>query len=352
MRVADRASSRNYLQYMNEAKTNFSTNMEQIASGNRFVDISEDVASGTKVLYSRVDLEKANTHLDNIAAITDELSVTEDNMMAVSDLLERAHTLVIKALNDPQGDSGRDAIVAEFDNIIKELLVYSNSKYGEKFIFGGSNASLLQPFALGDDGRVEYNGIPVDIIQQNAEGEYYYSDTSVTPAVDKVIPMDEEVYIDIGLGIKTTASSIDPDTAFLASHNGLDIFGFGIDATSGLSNNIYNTLSDIKEAISDIVDDETPENMEKLKDLEKHLNTVTDSYRANLTDVGSKVSYLESMEARHERNVDSLQIKIDNLMGIDEEAATISLSMSEYALKAVQQMGARLLPTSLMDFLS
>ena len=78
---------------------------------------------------------------------------------------------------------------------------------------------------------------------------------------------------------------------------------------------------------------------------------MTDDFRGNLTDMGSKTQFLETMQGSLENNVDSYKIRIDNLMGTHDEEAIMTLSSDEYVLKAVQQMGARILPLSLMDFL-
>ena len=53
MRVADSTTVRNYLGYLDQAKTNYATTNLRIASGERFSAISDDVSAGTRVLRVR-----------------------------------------------------------------------------------------------------------------------------------------------------------------------------------------------------------------------------------------------------------------------------------------------------------
>ncbi|MBQ5883329.1 MAG: hypothetical protein IIW72_02260, partial [Clostridia bacterium] len=59
MRVADKTTQRNYLRYLNNARTNYAETNMKIASGNRFIELSDDVSAGTRMLNSRVELFKS-----------------------------------------------------------------------------------------------------------------------------------------------------------------------------------------------------------------------------------------------------------------------------------------------------
>ena len=156
--------------------------------------------------------------------------------------------------------------------------------------------------------------------------------------------MDEAVYMDIGLGIRMKESQVEDDTGFLVSFSGLDIMGFGTNAENGLTNNIYNILLDAENNLRTYDHD-------KLQSIKTHLDTVNDDFRANLTNIGSRTKFLDTMQSRLEGNVTNYKTRINNLMGTDDSEAAISQTMNEYVLKAVIQMGARIIPVSLMDFI-
>lgn len=339
MRVADRTSSRNYLKYLNGAKLAYSKTNEQIASGNRFERLSDDVSAGTRVMRVRMDMYKVQKRLDNVSSVAEEVSMTEDTMTTIQDILTRTHTLSVKAQSENVGESGRTAIANEIKTLQEELLSAANTRYGQKYIFGGTNSSITAPFAADKDGKLTYNGILVDSIQKDDEGFYY-----MDGAERKSIPMDGNVFMDVGLGITMDGSKVDTNTAYSTSHSGLDILGFGSDG-DGQTNNIYNILTELESNIRNY-------NSDALGKSDNKLSTLSDQFRANLTNIGSKSSFLENMESRLQNTVDNYKKRIYGLMGTDDTEAATTQTMNEYVLKAVLQMGSKVLPVSLMDFLN
>lgn len=340
MRIADRSSARNYLKYLNKAKNDFAKTDLQIASGNRFTRISDDVSAGTRVLNTRMDMYKAETHLENVAVVNDQMSVAADSMDSMKEIFDRIHELALKGMSeDKLSDSGKKAIADEIKALKQNLVQLANTKYDKKFSFGGSNASQSAPFSLSQDGRMLYNGIATDIIQQDTDGSYYYMDGPDK----KKIPMDEDIYLDVGMGITMKHSQLNDSNAMKISISGLDVLGFGKTA-EGLSNNLYNILNDMEAAVR-------AGNTDTLGKLSDQLTLRMDEFSSNSTELGAKTSQLESMQTRLEKRVDGYKQRIQGLMGTDDAEAATTMKMNDYVLKAVLQMGARILPSSLMDFL-
>lgn len=339
MRVADRSTARNFLKYLDNAKTNYATTNERIASGNRFTRISDDVSADTRALRIRSDMAKAEEHYDNVKSINNELTATENAMTSISEIINNVHSKsVIKALNDPTSEVGRAAIANEIKAMKDELLQFANSKYYNRYVLGGSSA-VSAPFSVGDDGRLKYNGINVDDIQQKADGSYYYTDAA---GDEQTIPMDNDIYVDIGLGIRMNESNVNSDTAFRISYSGLEILGCGKE--DNMSNNLYNLLNDIENAIRD-------GDMDHLKELDTRLVEQTDIFTANLTDIGARTKFLDTMQSRLEDEIDAYQKQVSNIMGINDAEESINQTMNDYVLKAVLSMGANIIPVSLMDYL-
>ena len=106
MRVADSTTVRNYLGYLDQAKTNYATTNLRIASGERFSAISDDVSAGTRVLRVRADKNKAEEYYDTVKAVDDQLSVTENAVSSINTALSAVHTKIVKAETATTGDSG------------------------------------------------------------------------------------------------------------------------------------------------------------------------------------------------------------------------------------------------------
>ncbi|NLV86640.1 MAG: hypothetical protein GX025_05410 [Clostridiales bacterium] len=338
MRVSDRTTVRNFLKYLDNAKTKTADTNERIASGNRFKRISDDVSAGTRVLRVRSDLAKTEEHYDNVKAINEQMATTETTMMSISDILVDVHSKkVIRALDDTAGEAGRNALANEIKAMREEILQFANTKYGTFYVLGGSTATA-PPFTLGTNGELLYNKVSVDnILYDEINGHYYDSDSG------NPIPMDDPVYADIGIGIRMQGSDVESDTAFKMSYSGLEVLGFGVNS-DGISKNVYNQLAEIEKAIR-------ANDMEKLRAYDNELVLATDKLTANLTDIGAKTNFLDTIQKGLENRIDSFNSQVNTFMGINDAEEAMNQTMNDYVLKAILQLGSNILPMSLMDYL-
>lgn len=338
MRVSDRMTARNYLKYLDHAKTNYAKTNERIASGNRFIRISDDVSAGTRVLRVRGDMTKSEEYYDNVKSINEQMSSTENAIMSINDILGVVHSKkIVRALDATAGESGRTAIANEIAAMKKEILQFANSKYNTQFVLGGSTAKT-PPFSLDKDGKMLYNGIAVDDIQKDLNGYFYMDGTD-----RKNIPMDDPIFADIGLGIRMQGSDLESDTAFQVSYSGLDILGFGKNA-DGTPQNVYNLLDDIEGFIRE-------NDIDNLRKYDDQLLIGIDKFTANLTDIGAKTNFLDTVQHRIEKDIDSYKTQLNTLMGINDAEEAMNQTMNDFVLKAVLQMGSNILPMSLLDYL-
>ncbi len=340
MRVADKTTQRNYIKYLNKARNDYAETNMKIASGNRFIKLSEDVSAGTRMLNSRVELFKSEKQLSNVQAINSEFKAVEDSMLSINDVLnEIIGTKLIKASSETAGDTGRVTIASEIKSMKEEILQFANMKFATKYPFGGSTAKVA-PFSLSDDGKLLYNGIDVNSVQQRADGTRFYVDEN---GVEQEIAKDNPLFIDIGLGVRVDGTEFNSVSGFEASFSGLQILGFG-ENENGLSNNIINLLTDIEDALINY-------NPEKFRELQVQLTDRVDIFRTNITDMGAKTNFLDTMETRLQNQVDNYKFRIDELVGINDAEEATNQSMNDYILKAVIQMGSQILPVSLWDYL-
>lgn len=340
MRVADKTTQRNYLKYLNNARNDYAETNMKIASGNRFIKLSDDVSAGTRMLNSRVELFKSEKQLSNVQAINSEFKAVEDSMMSMNDVLnEIIGTKLVKAATETTGEAGRVTIASEIRSMKEELIQFANMKFATKYPFGGSTAKVA-PFSLSDDGKLLYNGIDVDSVQQRADGTRYYVDAN---GVEQDIAMDNPLYLDIGLGVRVDGDSFNSVSGFEASFSGIQVLGFGT-TDDGISNNIINILTEIEDKLVNY-------DLDELSKLQDQLVDRVDVFRTNVTDIGAKTNFLDTMETRLTNQVDNYKFRIDELVGINDAEEATQQSMNDYILKAVIQMGSKILPVSLWDYL-
>lgn len=340
MRVADKTTQRNYLKYLNNARNDYAETNMKIASGNRFIKLSDDVSAGTRMLNSRVELFKSEKQLSNVQAINSEFKAVEDSMMSMNDVLnEIIGTKLVKATSETTGEAGRVTIASEIRSMKEELIQFANMKFATKYPFGGSTAKVA-PFSLTDDGKLFYNGIDVDSVLERTDGSRYYVDAN---GVEQDIAMDNPLYLDIGLGVRVDGDSFNSVSGFEASFSGIQVLGFGT-TDDGIPNNIINILTEIEDKLVNY-------DLDELSKLQDQLVDRVDVFRTNVTDIGAKTNFLDTMETRLQNQVDNYKFRIDELVGINDAEEATQQSMNDYILKAVIQMGSKILPVSLWDYL-
>lgn len=340
MRVTNRASTRNYLRYTNKALSDQAKIQDRVGSGNRFEKISEDVSSGIQAMKAKTELYKTEKHLTNISSINETLTAAEDAMDTVNTLLADASAKILKALNDPTS-SNRKVLAQEIGSMKEEILQMVNSSYNGQFLFSGSNNYDASFTVDSTTGRLAYNGIPVDDIQKRDNGTYFYEDANGTV---RDIPLNADIYMDVGLGIRMTGSNVDPQTGFNISYSGPDVLGFGVD-DEGISSNIYNLLDDIQKAVK-----KEPFDDSLIQQYGDKLTKMTDEFRGNLTDLGSKTQFLDTMENRLTKNANNLANSIARYTGTDYIEESIHQTTNDAVTKALYQLGSNIIPLSLMDF--
>ena len=337
MRISDRQTARNYLKYLDKAKTNYAGTNQKIASGNRFTKISDDVSAASKALRVSVEKSKSEEYYGNVKAVNELLTTTENALTSINGVLTSAHSKVLAALNGTSGEAGRTALANELGSMRNEILQFANTTYNEKFVLGGTSAGTA-PFSIDSSGNLLYNGSNVDDIKfDNVTGKYMDTVKNIE------VPMNGDTYVDVGLGITMSGSDVHSDTAMKTSYSGLEILGFGKDA-DGKPNNIYNILSRLKDNITNY-------DADKVGAYDTKLLSFTTSFRGYLTDVGSKTNFLDTIEKRVSTKIDTYDSQIKRLVGIDDAEEATNQSMNDYVLKAVLSMGSKIIPVSLMDFL-
>lgn len=342
MRITQSMLTRNYLKSLNNNLSNLAKSNNKLTSGRKFTRMSENVSDGSRALKIREQLYKNEQHLINIRDAEAELSSAESNLLSMNDILQKVQEKVIAGLSDTSSNSKREVLAQEVSSLKEQILQFANAQFADKFLFSGSN-NATPPFTADADGKLLYNGRPVDDIYKK-DGEYFYDNAGVeTP-----IPQNEDVYIDIGLGIQFSGGKVDPTSAFKVSFSGLDVLGFGKNA-EGFPNNLYNLLNDIENALKP--PEKEAYDGDKLGSMLNHLKEQNDMLMTNITDIGTRVGFLEKTGERLDSDIANLTELRSNIEAVDDATESMNMKMYEYAWMVTLQFGSKILPQSLMDFL-
>lgn len=178
----------------------------------------------------------------------------------------------------------------------------------------------------------------------------------------KEVPNSGNTYADIGLGLKIINSNADPRTAYQTNFSGLAFMGFagitdeapptsrplpqyGVNGTE-LPGNLYDLLAKVKDALY-------PDfNKNALDDYYTQLVNLTDEVGMVRTDLGNRMQYLELTETRLDEDIYNMTTLETDLISSDPADEAIKMKEVEYVWLALMQLGSKVLPASLLDFMS
>ncbi len=110
----------------------------QISSGKRIGKPSDDPLGLSRVLGYRTELSAFEQYQKSIDLADGWLSQTNSVINEVDDLLARASELAVQMASSTSTQSGRLGAAEEIRQIREMVLGLANSKYGNKYLFGGT----------------------------------------------------------------------------------------------------------------------------------------------------------------------------------------------------------------------
>ena len=223
MRVAQRMISRNYRRTVNSSLKKQADTLERSESGLKFKRLSDNVAAGNRAMHLQEERYQATQQLENTKDLIAEMKSVDSNMDSIHSVLQKLQERILMGMSEDYGADAREVISKEVASKKDQLLQFINNQFGGKYLFAGTNNSV-QPFTEGEDGKLCFNGIPVEQIWKSTEdGKYYYG---------KPVTSEEGNWFQMADGTMMTKTADNPDgTMTYTDTNGLT-YTLGADGTT------------------------------------------------------------------------------------------------------------------------
>lgn len=268
---------------------------EEVATGRRIIRPSDDPTGTVTALTLRSsDAENAQS-LKNIDLAEGWLNATDVALQDVSAIIQRTRELVVQGANETLSPEETKALANEVDQLLGHAMQMANTRYGDRYIFGGFN-TRTQPFEFLDSAKTgwTYNGDNGEIVR------------SVGPGVE--------------LSINTTGDRVFPQ--------------------------VFDVLIGIRDDLATYNQDSL--SLDRLDELENVHDDVLD---ALLSQVGSKGARLELTR----KQLLSARLNDAEVLSKTEDAdmseSIIRLNAQQASLQAALSTGARVIQPTLIDFL-
>ena len=272
-----------------------STSEQQLSSGYKLNQPSDDPYGASQALKLRADLAANKQYQSNVQDANSWQNVADTALGDIGDSIQRARDLVIQGANDTNDASDRQAIVTELNQLIDSIKTDGNTQYAGRYIFSGT-ATNTQPYQLGSN-------------------DAYSGNTAM---------ITREIGVGVQVAINTPGSSVIGD------------------GTGGL-------LATLRGIVNDLQSGNT--NALSTTDLNA-LDTANDTLLNARAQVGALSNRLTTASNRLQSTEQSTTQLLSNVQDADMTQVMVNFSTQQAAYQAALRAGAQIIQPSLMDFLS
>ncbi len=146
---------------------------EQLSTGLRINRPSDDPTTFLRILPLKNDIESVRRFEENALIARDILTTGSAAFEDATSLMSEAKRIAVQGANGSLNASDRKTLGASVQQMLTQLVSISNSRLGDRYLFGGSSTSQ-PPFTLTDDANatfVTYEGNTSEVGIEIAPGQ-------------------------------------------------------------------------------------------------------------------------------------------------------------------------------------
>ena len=370
MRVTTNSTLYTYQKNLMKSSNQLYSAMNAVMSGRNFDTYAANPAAATRAFQIHSSLNATNAQASNNTTVLNKFSTAWDVADDMIDKLvtDLAQAPALKGLNDTNLstlNTQGDVIFSGAEAIIQSL----NSTYDGSYIFGGADTQN-PPFAIetvGDKHYVTYRNVRLD----DPDPDYYtqtYHDADGNEVLgEDGKPLtnqqmldswkDEHLYVDIGIGFELDKNGdVIDSTAFDSAISGAEfIGGAGLDE-DGDPTNIVSIMLRLSEVFKGYDQENktwsSAGDKEDAQRLMEKLNKAQSELSNQHVALDTQAKYLETNQSQLESSFSSLNTELTSIEKVDQVEAILTLSAAQTSYNAALQVGANVIPQSLMDYLN
>jgi len=266
----------------------------EVASGKRIQRPEDDPLGAERALGIRSRLRALEATRRNLDLSRDWLSATEAALKSLNQVSERAHAIALRSANDLQSPESYEAFAAEVDQLLDQAIQISNTSHRGVYLFSGRK-TITAPF---------------ERVSTPASTVIYRGDDGVI-----------EHQIEEGSRIQVNVPGSHP-----------------------LFQQIFESLAVLRDRLR-------ANDGAALRSSMEELDQAMDATLGALAEVGTRVGRVDATASRLETLEVDLRSLLSRIEDADMAEAILNLNMEEQSYRAVLAASARLLGSSLFDYL-
>lgn len=364
-----------YQTNLNKSANQLYSAMGKLMTERNFDSYAANPAGATRAFKIYSSLNATNAQASNNQTLINKFSTAYSALDGAIDKIaqEMGDVPELGGLDDThKSDRASYAqILNEGADAIVQML---NGKYSNDYIFNGTDTDNA-PFEIVTDAvsgkrLLTFRGWKVDVPKN---GDEYIDPKTGQPVADpdnagqnltnaqvyqKLQDMSKEtLWVDIGMGFQVENGQVVENTAYNSALSGLDFLGFGLDGNNGADgdpNNIISIMLEVADQFESY-DLETDSWGSGSREAVDRLVGKFQDAREDVIDkwgeLSGKVTYLKSNQTRLNETFENLDVERGSIEDIDTADAIMQLVWAQTTYNAALQVGANVIPQSLMDYL-
>ncbi|WP_366923012.1 flagellar hook-associated protein FlgL [Metallumcola ferriviriculae] len=294
MRVTNKMIKMNSLDSLQQNLNKLSRLQDQLGSGKNISRPSDDPILATRAMDLNGTLAEITQYTKNVDDNISWLDFTDSSLNDVTNIIHRSKELAVEGASDALAEGSRDAIAAEVDQLIEQLVSIGNSSLGGRYIFAGFKTKGDNPFQRTGD-TVSYNGDSGKIRRE------------ISPGVEMAVNVTgKEVFMDSG---------------------------------------IFDTLTELKDALNNADTDKIT------SDVIGQLEDSLDKVLTGRSEMGAKSRRMELAKERISRDEINFKNLLSQFQDIDVAEIAVELQMQQNIYQTALSAMAKTIQPSLINFL-
>jgi len=275
--------------------------LNELISSGTAVNRPSDDPINTRLLLDIVDKVKStDQYSSNISKSNTWQQFTNTALTGMSDTLQQARTLAATISDGISDTSFTNGVVSQLQALKQQMIDMGNTQMGDQYIFGGADNSA-PPFS--------------------GTAPYYSGDES-------------SINIEIGNNASPMAMNI-PGNQIL---------------TASTSSQVYGSV-DILQTFDDLISAVQTNDVTAIRASSRALEDGSKQLFNAITDVGSRLTRLDSFTKMNENTRNTLMTVYSNTQTVDYAKLGVELSQQQVAFEASLSATAKLSQLSLLDYL-
>ena len=134
---------------------------EQMSTGSRINRASDDPSAAYQVLGFNSQQKSLENYIDNLSEVISTLELSSSTIEGMTSSLVDAKVQLTQIMSGTYGEDGRKRTAEGINSILEHMVLLSNTKYMNQYIFGGGNttsAPYLVERTNGEITSVTYQG--------------------------------------------------------------------------------------------------------------------------------------------------------------------------------------------------